>query len=184
VTGRDGGRDIDLRKFASEGMELYGSLCGLAGQVLRFEPTLRDNLEHADRIYNGINASIDRFIAARGIDAPPPSVYEPAWQPSEERESLDLRAAGITSVVWCIGFRPDFSWLDAPVFTGRGQPGHTRGVTAVEGLYFIGLPWLHTWGSGRFSGVARDALFLAEKIEALCHAPAAIARTATETEGS
>ena len=184
VTGRDGGRDIDLRKFASEGMELYGSLCGLEGQALRFEPTLRDNLEHADRIYNGINASIDRFIAARGIEAPPPSIYEPVWQPSEERDSLDLRAAGITSVVWCIGFRPDFSWLDAPVFTGRGQPGHTRGVTAVEGLYFIGLPWLHTWGSGRFSGVARDALFLAEKIEALWAAPAVLDRTATETTGS
>ena len=66
----------------------------------------------------------------------------------------------------CIGFSPDFSWLDAPVFNGRGQPGHVRGVTALPGLYFIGLPWLHTWGSGRFSGVARDALYLAEQIEA------------------
>src|SRR5439155_14660394 len=26
VTGRDGGRDIDLRKFALEGMQLYGAL--------------------------------------------------------------------------------------------------------------------------------------------------------------
>ena len=74
--------------------------------------------------------------------------------------------AGITSIVWCIGFQPDFGWLDAPVFNGRGQPGHVRGVTAQSGLYFIGLPWLHTWGSGRFSGVARDALYLAEQIEA------------------
>jgi putative flavoprotein involved in K+ transport len=41
---------------------------------------------------------------------------------------------------------------------------HQRGVTAVPGLYFLGLPWLHTWGSGRFSGVARDAEFLAEAI--------------------
>jgi putative flavoprotein involved in K+ transport len=42
-----------------------------------------------------------------------------------------------------------------------------RGVTAQPGLYFLGLPWLHTWGSGRFSGVARDACFLAERIQAL-----------------
>ena len=42
---------------------------------------------------------------------------------------------------------------------------HVRGVSPVPGLYFLGLPWLHTWGSGRFSGVARDALFLAERIE-------------------
>ncbi len=167
VTGRDGGRDIDLRKFAAEGMQLYGLLQGLDGEVLRFAPDLASNLAHADRIYNGINASIDKFIAQRCIDAPPGSVYEPGWQVPQERETLALRTAGITSVVWCIGFQPDFSWLEAPVFNGRGHPGHVRGVTAQKGLYFLGLPWLHTWGSGRFSGVARDALFLAEQIDQL-----------------
>jgi putative flavoprotein involved in K+ transport len=166
VTGRDGGRDIDLRKFAAEGMELFGLLKGLDGEVLQFEGDLRENLDHADRIYNGINASIDQFIAASNIEAPPGGVYEPVWQPGPERLSLSLAESGITSIVWCIGFQPDFSWLDAPVFNGRGHPGHIRGVTSTPGLYFIGLPWLHTWGSGRFSGVARDALYLAQQIEA------------------
>ncbi|MDI7047787.1 FAD-dependent oxidoreductase, partial [Escherichia coli] len=69
----------------------------------------------------------------------------------------ELAGSGITSIIWCIGFTPDFGWIDAPVFNGRGYPAHTRGITPVEGLYFIGLPWLHTWGSGRFSGIARDA---------------------------
>jgi len=164
VTGRDGGRDIDLRRFAAEGMQLYGQLKGLAGDLLRFAPDLGANLAHADKIYNGINASIDKFIAQRGIEAPPPSVYEPLWEVPEERETLSLGEAGITSVLWCIGFQPDFSWLEAPVFNGRGQPAHLRGVTAQGGLYFLGLPWLHTWGSGRFSGVARDASYLAEQI--------------------
>ena len=165
VTGRDGGRDIDLRRFAAEGMQLYGLLKGLDGDLLRFAPDLGANLAHADKIYNGINASIDKFIAQRGIEAPPPSVYEPLWEVPAEREALSLAEAGIASVIWCIGFQPDFSWLEAPVFNGRGQPVHVRGVTAQEGLYFLGLPWLHTWGSGRFSGVARDASFLAERID-------------------
>jgi putative flavoprotein involved in K+ transport len=164
VTGRDGGRDIDLRRFASEGMELYGLLKGLDGDVLQFAPDLAANLAHADRIYNGINAAIDKHIAQQGIAAPAASVYEPVWEVPHERERLDLRVAGITSVIWCIGFQPDFTWLEAPVFNGRGQPGHVRGVTACEGLYFLGLPWLHTWGSGRFSGVARDAAHIAEVI--------------------
>jgi putative flavoprotein involved in K+ transport len=172
VTGRDGGRDIDLRQFARDGMQLYGSLQGLEDQTLRFAPNLRSHLEHADRIYNGINASIDKHIAQQGLDAPPPSVYAPVWEPAAERETLDLREAGISSVVWCIGFQPDFGWLDAAVFNGRGQPVHARGVTALPGLYFLGLPWLHTWGSGRFSGVARDAQYLAEKIEARAGAQA------------
>ncbi|WP_127998378.1 MSMEG_0569 family flavin-dependent oxidoreductase [Piscinibacter defluvii] len=165
VTGRDGGRDIDLRRFALEGMQLYGSLLGLDGSTLQFAPDLREHLDSADRTYNGINASIDAFIAQRGLVAPPPSVYQPVWQPEGERTTLELQASGITSVVWCIGFAPDFSWVDVPVFNGRGQPAHRRGVSSQPGLYFLGLPWLHTWGSGRFSGVARDALYLAERIE-------------------
>ncbi|WP_428416631.1 MSMEG_0569 family flavin-dependent oxidoreductase [Methylibium sp.] len=172
VTGRDGGRDIDLRRFASEGMELYGLLTGLEGDTLHFNPDLRANLDHADRIYNGINAAIDKHIEKAGLDAPPPSAYRPVWEPAAERTRLSLRESGIGAVIWCIGFSPDFSWLDAPVFNGRGQPGHVRGVTALPGLYFIGLPWLHTWGSGRFSGVARDALYLAEQIEARRSVPA------------
>ncbi|MBJ2158870.1 MSMEG_0569 family flavin-dependent oxidoreductase [Variovorax sp. IB41] len=165
VTGRDGGRDIDLRRFAREGMELYGLLSGFDGGSFELQPNLRENLDSADDTYNRINASIDRFIASQGLEAPPPSVYTPVWEPAEERTRLDLAAAGITSVVWCIGFSPDFAWVDAPVFNGRGAPVHRRGVTNEPGLYFLGLPWLHTWGSGRFSGVARDAEFLAEAIE-------------------
>jgi putative flavoprotein involved in K+ transport len=164
VTGRDGGRDIDLRRFALEGMELYGLLSGFDNGSFELQPNLRDNLDQADGTYNRINASIDKHIAAQGIEAPPPSVYTPVWEPREERTRLDLAAAGITSVVWCIGFSPDFAWVDAPVFNGRGAPVHLRGVTNEPGLYFLGLPWLHTWGSGRFSGVARDAEFLSEAI--------------------
>ena len=165
VTGRDGGRDIDLRQFALEGMELYGALTGFDGESLRFEENLRACLDDADRTYNGINASIDKYIGEAGIDAPPPSVYAPVWTPGAERGSLALEGAGIAAILWCIGFRPDFRWLDAPAFNGAGQPKHTRGVTACEGVYFLGLPWLHTWGSGRFSAVGRDALYLADHIE-------------------
>lgn len=166
VTGRDGGRDIDLRRFALEGMELYGLLQDLDGTTLTFQPGLGAALDHADRIYNGINAAIDKYIAGAGIDAPPPSVYGPVWAPAAERTTLDLSSSGITSVIWCIGFSPDFRWVDAPVFNGRGDPVHARGVTQQPGLYFLGLPWLYTWGSGRFSGVARDAAWLTEQVTA------------------
>lgn len=166
VTGRDGGRDIDLRKFATEGMELYGVLEDYRDGQLHFAPGLRQSLDDADATYNRINASIDKFIAERGIDAPPASIYAPVWTPEAERTALDPRAAGISTIIWSIGFRPDFSWLEVPVFNGRGYPGHERGVTAHAGLYFLGLPWLHTWGSGRFSGVARDAEHLAALIAA------------------
>jgi putative flavoprotein involved in K+ transport len=69
-------------------------------------------------------------------------------------------------VIWCTGFESDFGWIKIPVFDGKGYPGHDRGVTDVKGLYFLGLPWLYTWGSGRFSGVAKDATYLADYIMA------------------
>jgi putative flavoprotein involved in K+ transport len=167
VTGRDGGRDIDLRAHALAGMRLYGTLLDLDGAgepTLRFKPNLTENLDHADEVAESIKDTIDRYITGAGIDAPAEPRYTPVWAPEEEVTELALADAGITAVVWCIGFRTDFSWVDVPVFSGSGYPHHRRGVTDAPGLYFLGLPWQWTWGSGRFSGVARDAEHLAERI--------------------
>jgi putative flavoprotein involved in K+ transport len=166
VTGRDGGRDIDLRRRALEGMELYGRLLDVGADRLVFDDDLAQCLDQADQVSESIKTSIDGFIAKQGISAPEETRYRPVWAPSRERAELDYRAAGIRSVVWCIGFRTDYGWIDLPIFNGRGQPAHVRGVTPVPGIYFLGLPWLYTWGSGRFSGIARDAEYLAEHIEA------------------
>jgi putative flavoprotein involved in K+ transport len=166
VTGRDGGRDIDLRRRALEGMELYGRLLDVRGGRIKLEEDLGRCLDQADQVSESIKASIDGFIAKRTVAAPQEARYAPPWTPPVERADLDYRAAGITSIVWSIGFRTDYGWLDLPVFNGRGQPSHIRGVTPLPGVYFLGLPWLYTWGSGRFSGVSRDAEYLAGHIEA------------------
>src|SRR6516165_4773080 len=166
VTGRDGGRDIDLRRHALDGMELYGRLLDVEGNVLKCDDDLAQCLDQADQVSESIKTSIDNFITRQNISAPVEARYSPVWTPPRERTGLDYRAAGITSIVWCIGFRTDYSWIDLPVFNGRVQPIHVRGVASVPGVYFLGLPWLYTWGSGRFSGVARDAEYLAEHIEA------------------
>ena len=171
VTGRDGGRDIDLRQRALEGMRLYGRLIDVADGELRFDASLRANLDAADRTSETIKDSIDAFIAARGIAAPAEARYRPVWEPSDDITTLDYRAADIAGVVWSMGFGTDYAWVELPVFDGRGQVVHARGVTPVEGVYVLGLPWLYTWGSGRFSGVARDAAFLAERITARIGGP-------------
>lgn len=161
LTGRDGGRDIDLRRFAGEGMKLYGRLRDISGETIAFADDLAANLDNADRVYNGICALIDNYIASNAIEAPPPSRYAPVWQPGEIPSRIDLAAAGISTIIWTTGFRSDWSWVDLPIFDGSGYPTHTRGVTAAPGVYVVGLPWLHTWGSGRFVGVGRDAEFIA-----------------------
>jgi putative flavoprotein involved in K+ transport len=173
VTGRGGGRDIDLRAFARDGMRLYGRLRSItpatAGRAAHadFEADLRGNLDHADAVSESIKDSIDGFIAATGAHAPAEARYLPVWQPTQDVTELDLQTARISAVVWSTGFGRDHRWIEVPVFDGRGYPTQNRGVTACPGLYFLGLPWQWTWGSGRFCGVGADAAHLAERIEAL-----------------
>jgi putative flavoprotein involved in K+ transport len=164
LTGRDGGREIDLRRFALEGMQLHGRLKSIANSQLEFQPDLRQNLDRADEVSENIKQGIDRYIAANDLNAPIEPPYEPLWQPEIAELNLDVVAAGIKTVIWSTGFQTDFSWVDLPLFEESGYPRHDRGVTSVAGCYFLGLPWLYTWGSGRFSGVARDAEYLTEKI--------------------
>jgi putative flavoprotein involved in K+ transport len=162
VTGRDGGRDIDLRAFARDGMRLYGRLTDIRGGKVGFDTDLRKNLDAADAVSEGIKDSIDSFITARGINAPGEKRYVPVWEPEDEPDGLDL--AGISTVIWSTGFGRDHRWIEVPVFDGRGYPTHSRGATSCRGLYFLGLPWQYTWGSGRFCGVAADAAYLAGQI--------------------
>lgn len=164
VTGRGGGREIDLRHFALEGMQLYGRLQSIEGNQLTFQPNLKQNLDGADAVAESIKRTIDAYIEENQIDAPPEPPYVPVWEPIEEVTAIDYRAANIGTVIWSIGYTTDYRWVQLPVFDGNGYPGHDRGVTSVKGLYFLGLPWLYTWGSGRFSGIACDAAYLADCI--------------------
>ena len=164
VTGRGGGREIDLRQFALEGMKLYGRLDKAESQTLTLKDDLTENLDYADSVAESIKGTIDQYIEKNNIDAPVEPAYEPAWQPNTVARSLNLASENITAIIWATGYHLDFSWIDLPAFDSSGYPTHQRGVTTVKGFYFIGLPWLYTWGSGRFSGVARDAEYLAEQI--------------------
>ncbi|MFD0938543.1 NAD(P)-binding domain-containing protein, partial [Methylobacterium trifolii] len=173
LTGRDGGRDIDLRRFAREGMRLHGRLIHVDGTRVAFADDLEKNLDNADAVYTGIQGAIDTHIAKAGITAPEQAHYRPLWRPGPPETTLDLAEAEIGSVVWATGFRADFSFVEADVLDPRGLPVHERGVTPLAGLYVVGLPWLHTWGSGRFSGIARDTAHLADHIAAQGQALAA-----------
>ncbi|MBD2069461.1 MSMEG_0569 family flavin-dependent oxidoreductase [Leptolyngbya sp. FACHB-671] len=166
VTGRDGGREIDLRQFAVEGMQLHGRLKEISDGKLKFDSDLKQNLDQADAVAESIKKTIDNFIQKNQIQAPTEPAYKPVWKPEEEAAILDCEHADIGTVIWSTGYQSDFGWVEIPVFDGKGYPGHDRGVTDVWGLYFLGLPWLYTWGSGRFSGIARDAVYLADYITA------------------
>ena len=68
------------------------------------------------------------------------------------------RVLEVANVVWCTGFRPDYTWIDLPLELDEdGYPRQYRGVVASEpGLYFVGLPFLHSFASMLVLGAGRD----------------------------
>ena len=104
----------------------------------------------------------------------------------------DGSAVEVDAVIWATGYRPDYSWIDLPIFDADGHLRHRRGVTGVPGLYFLGLTWQYTRGSALIGWVKGDAEFLAERIEAFqqvktratpAHEEAAIKAGARSEEG-
>ena len=90
--------------------------------------------------------------------------------------TLDIAAAGITTLIWATGYRPDFDWITLPSCDAQGYPIQRRGVTSYRGLYFLGLEWQHSAQSHIIPGLGEDAAYLAPIIAALARhgwAPAA-----------
>lgn len=175
VTGRDGGHDIDLRDFACRGVRLYGRLKGVDGTKATFAPTVAESLDYADSVADSIKNDIDAYIDKQQIRVPAEPRALPVWRPNHEITSLDLDTADITTIIWAIGFRTDYSWVHVPVFDDHGYPQYRRGETDSPGLYFLGLPWLHTWGSGRFLHIADDAEYVVDRLERVLDAAPLVA---------
>jgi putative flavoprotein involved in K+ transport len=77
----------------------------------------------------------------------------------------DGSQAEVKNVIWATGFHPDYSWIQIEgVLNSLGKPIHQRGITHVEGLYFLGLPWQYRRGSALIGGVGADADYLINNI--------------------
>jgi putative flavoprotein involved in K+ transport len=79
----------------------------------------------------------------------------------------DGRVLDVANVIWCTGFRPDFSWIQLPIFAEDGFPIEQRGVVASSpGLYFVGLIFQYGFTSMLVVGAGRDAGYVVERIAA------------------
>ena len=82
-----------------------------------------------------------------------------------EIETENATLTDVKNIVWATGYRPNFNWIEGLELDTDGYPKHHRGISKMKGLYFIGLPWLHTRGSATLGGIKKDAQYLANKIE-------------------
>ncbi|BBX05751.1 FAD-dependent oxidoreductase [Mycolicibacterium aichiense] len=168
VSGAHGGHTVDFRDLAARGITLLGMAGPYENGVMKFAPDLRANIESGDRNYLSMLDEADAYIARNGLDLPEePQARVFAPDPECVRNpigSLDLAAAGITSIIWAVGFAFDFGWLQVDTFDDSGRPRHQRGVSSEPGVYFLGLPWQSRRGSSFIWGVWHDAKYLADQI--------------------
>jgi putative flavoprotein involved in K+ transport len=165
LSGRDGGHSLNLHQFARDGVVLLGHLQGAQDGRIGLAPDLKENLAKADKLEVEAVKLVDGYIQKNGLDAPPEKLPElrDGYQAREIGE-LNLRSAGITSIIWAMGYAFDFSMVKVPAFDDYGFPVQKRGVTDYPGLYFVGLPWLSKQKSGLLLGVGEDAALIASQI--------------------
>lgn len=160
LSGHGGGHDVDLRAMAERGLGLVNRLVGIDGERMRFAPALDAALAHSEGSFDErFRPLIDRYIELAGVDAPPEERTRSTFAPPERTE-LDLGAAGVSTVIWASGYRPDFGWIDAPIVDEQGLPRNRRGLGEIDGLGFLGLLWQHTQASATLFGPTQDAAWL------------------------
>jgi putative flavoprotein involved in K+ transport len=164
-TGKDGGHTINLHQFARDGVILLGHIENARGFQIILAPDMKEILTKADEFEAELVKQIDEYIVKNELDIPTESLPElrDGFQ-AEEISELDLKEAGINAILWATGYKFDFSLVKLPIFDEDGYPVQKRGVTEYPGLYFMGLPFLHSAKSGLLYGVGDDAAHVAQHI--------------------
>jgi len=168
VSGAHGGKTIDFRELANQGLNLVGRTASFDKGVAYFGSDLVDNINAGDENYLSLLKQADAYISKNGLDLPEePEAYtllpDPECMTNPTLE-INLAEKGITSIIWATGFATDYSWLKVDAFDENNQPKHHRGVSSESGVYFLGLPWLSRRGSTFIWGVWHDAKYIADQI--------------------
>jgi len=161
-----GAAPVDLNALQDLGVEIVGRLTDIRDGHALFSGGLANACASADLKMNRLLDAIDAWVAAHrlGNGLPPPDRPASTRLPDAPTLRCSLIDGGIRSVLWATGYRPDFSWLDMPVFDSRGRLCHRGGVVAAPGLYALGLTFLRRRRSHQISGVGDDARDVADHL--------------------
>lgn len=168
-TGRGGGdHDTNLHRFAHDGMHLVGHISGVSpssNTTLTVSSDLHETLRWVDAFDTAWRERVDAYVAEHrdtieretgktvtpSHSRPDDALQDGFAQP--EQTELDLRAAGITSIVWAVGYDSDYSVVRFPVIGQDGHPIHDGGLTEVPSLYFVGMTFRGDRPKSSFIGI-------------------------------
>jgi len=157
---------ISLNSLQAIGVQIAGRVMDMTENQVQFSGSLPNVCKLADLKMNRLLKQIDEWIEAEA----PEHISEPSYRlretiiPRDPLLRLDLKEAGIETVIWATGFKPDYSWLNVPVITPRGELRHQGGIVDAPGMYVLGLPFLRRRKSSLIDGVGDDARDLADHL--------------------
>ena len=168
LVGSAARRTLDLNTLTDMGVQLAGRLAGIHDGKAQFSGSLRNMCTLADLKMDRLLDKIDAWATANGLDSEIDPLHRfPSTQvdPSPPL-GIPLQSGGIRTILWATGYRPDYSWLDVPVFDLRGRVRHDGGVVDSPGMYVIGLPVLRCRRSTFIDGADSDARYLSAHLAA------------------
>ena len=165
LAGRTDVRLLDVLRLRQRGVRVLGRLVGADDERVTFDDDLVATTAASDVKLAELLLRIDAFVdraAPRGVGSP--ESFESTWTSAlgVPKTSLDLRATGIETVIWATGFVRRYPWLKVAALDERGEIRQRGGITAVPGLFVLGMHFQRRRKSAFIDGVGDDAAFLAD----------------------
>ena len=150
---------LDLNRLSVQGINLRGRLAGFNDGKAQFSGSLANTCELADLKMNRILKRIDEYALEHKLESQLAAArrYPKTRIESEAPLLMDLQKGNIKTILWATGYRPDYSWLNLPVFDHKGRIRHDGGIVDQPGVYLMGTPLLRRRKSSFIHGAADDA---------------------------
>jgi putative flavoprotein involved in K+ transport len=176
LVGSQDGHSIDLARLAGEGVRIVGRVHDGEGARIHLAGDLLETTSAAHRKLARVKNRIDAFATDHGMDreAGGAEPIAPVIFDSPE-QTIDLKAEGISTILWATGFTRRYPWLKVPVIDPCAGIVHRDGVTEAPGLYVLGLQFMRRRKSTFIDGVGDDAAYLADHLQNHLNAGHAVA---------
>ena len=163
------GRTVSLQSLAKKGVVILGKIDTVSEDHIDIMPNGEAHVKFGDGFSAQVKKMVDSYIDKAKIAAPQTDidindVPDNTAECVSKETSINLKEQNITAIIWATGFKGDFNYFKFPVHNNVGALQHNDGIAEIEGLYFLGFPWLRKRKSGIVFGIDEDAKFISEKI--------------------
>lgn len=157
---------LDINRLVDQGIQVRGRLAGFSDSEAQFSGSLNNICALADLKMDRLLSSIDDWIAVNEHSAQFDSPFRYLRTRVEDSPPLLMNLArhNIRTILWATGYRPDYSWLNLPVFDHKGRIRHEGGIVDAQGIYLMGMPLLRRRKSSFIHGAADDARELSDHL--------------------